>query len=127
MDERVHERVERLEDRAERLEALLKEVVHDLHLRSVDPQLDLDAMRASIQQWVTDYVSLRLQQLMPETCEPMLATRPWEGPYLPGTNIRCTEEVIHRLGRIPIPFVRQLMTQRVAETARAQGVLEERS
>jgi hypothetical protein len=29
--------------------------------------------------------------------------------------------VIHRLGRIPIPFVRQMVTQRVAEAARAEG------
>jgi hypothetical protein len=103
MDEPIDERVARLEDRVERLEALLKEVVHNLHQRSVDPQLDFDAMRAAIQQWVTDYVSLRLQQLVPETCEPMLAAEPREGPCLPGTNIRCTEEVVHRLGRIPIP------------------------
>jgi len=123
MDEPIDERVARLEDRMERLEALLKGVVDNLHQRSVDPQLDFDAMSASIQQWVTDYVSLRLQQLVPETCEPMLAAEPGEGPCLPGTNIRCTEEVVHRLGRIPIPFVRQMVTQRVAETARAQGVL----
>jgi hypothetical protein len=123
MDEPIDERVARLEDRVERLEALLKEVVHNLPQRPVDPRLDLDAVRAGIQQWVTDYVSLRLQQLVPETCEPVRAANPGEGPCLPGTNIRCTEDVMHRLGRIPIPFVRQMVTQRVAETARAQGVL----
>jgi hypothetical protein len=41
---------------------------------------------------------------------------------LPGTRIRCTEEVIHRLGRIPIPFVRQMVAQKVAETASAERV-----
>jgi len=79
-----------------------------------------------IQAWVTDYVSLRLQQLVPETCEHPERTAETvvaEGPVLPGTRIRCTEDVIHRLGRIPIPFVRQMVTQKVAESARAENVL----
>ncbi|MBI2554594.1 MAG: PCP reductase family protein [Candidatus Rokubacteria bacterium] len=78
---------------------------------------------------MTEYVSLRLQQLVPETCEHAPepeAAGPWpearEGPVLPGTTIRCTDEVLHRLGRIPIPFVRQMVTQKVADTARAEGV-----
>jgi len=41
---------------------------------------------------------------------------------LPGTRVRCTEEVLHRLGRIPIPFVRQMVTQKVAESAQAEKV-----
>jgi hypothetical protein len=41
---------------------------------------------------------------------------------LPGTRVRCTDEVLHRLGRIPIPFVRQMVTQKVAETARVENV-----
>ena len=41
---------------------------------------------------------------------------------LPGTRIRCTDEVLHRLGRIPIPFVRQMVTEKVAETARAERI-----
>ena len=45
-----------------------------------------------------------------------------DGPVLPGTRIRCTDEVIHRLGRIPIPFVRQMVAQKVAETALAERV-----
>jgi len=45
-----------------------------------------------------------------------------EGPVLPGTRIRCTDEVLHRLGRIPIPFVRQMVAEKVAETARAERV-----
>jgi hypothetical protein len=84
-----------------------------------------EEVRRSLQAWVTDYVSLRLQQLVPETCEhpereegAVVA----EGPVLPGTRIRCTEEVIHRLGRIPIPFVRQMVAQKVAETAQAERV-----
>jgi hypothetical protein len=81
--------------------------------------------KAAIQAWVTEYVSLRLQQLVPETCEHPEgehAAAVAAGPVLPGTRIRCTEEVLHRLGRIPIPFVRQMVTQKVAETARAESV-----
>jgi hypothetical protein len=82
-------------------------------------------IKAGIQAWVTDYVSLRLQQLVPETCEhpereDEVAVA--DGPVLPGTRIRCTDEVIHRLGRIPIPFVRQMVAQKVAETALAEHV-----
>jgi hypothetical protein len=99
-------------------------------LVTVNEKLDrtapsLEEARRGIQAWVTEHVSLRLQQLVPETCEhperdadAILA----EGPVLPGTRIRCTEEVIHRLGRIPIPFVRQMVAQKVAETARAESV-----
>jgi hypothetical protein len=32
--------------------------------------------------------------------------------------VRCTEEVVHRVQRIPIPFVRQMVIQKVAEAAR---------
>ena len=86
----------------------------------------LTGARDELRAWVTDYVSLRLQQLVPETCEHPERTAETvvaEGPVLPGTRIRCTEEVIHRLGRIPIPFVRQMVSQKVAETARAEHVL----
>jgi hypothetical protein len=30
--------------------------------------------------------------------------------------------VLHRLGRIPIPFVRQMVTHKVAETAQAERI-----
>jgi hypothetical protein len=80
--------------------------------------------KSSIQAWVTDYVSMRLQALVPETCEHPEgeAAAVAEGPMLPGTRVRCTDEVLHRLGRIPIPFVRQMVSQKVAETARAEHV-----
>src|SRR5712691_8163011 len=111
-----------LEARLGRLEARLAALGDTLERMAPD----LDAAKRGIQAWVTDYVSLRLQQLVPETCEHPerdAATAIVEGPVLPGTRIRCTEEVIHRLGRIPIPFVRQLVLQKVAETARAQNVI----
>ncbi len=117
----VDRRLAALESQLGRLEQLLVTVNEKLDRTAPN----LEEARRGIQAWVTEYVSLRLQQLVPETCEhperdadTILA----EGPVLPGTRIRCTEEVIHRLGRIPIPFVRQMVTQKVAETARAESV-----
>jgi hypothetical protein len=104
-------RLEALEARLARIESLLE--------RS---SFDLAAARRGIQDWVTDYVSLRLQQLVPETCEHAPEPEVHEGPVLPGTSIRCTDDVLHRLGRIPIPFVRQMVTQKVADTARSEQV-----
>jgi hypothetical protein len=121
-DANVDARLAALESRLGRLEQILA---------AVNDKLDRSAPSAEetqrgIQAWVTEYVSLRLQQLVPETCEhpereadqSIVA----EGPVLPGTRIRCTDEVIHRLGRIPIPFVRQMVAEKVAETARAEKV-----
>ena len=119
-DPTLEQRLAGLEARLGRLEGLLARI--DDRLERAAP--DLDAAKRGIQQWVTEYVSVRLQQLVPETCEhPAGEEAPAaEGPVLPGTRIRCSEEVLHRLGRIPIPFVRQMVTARVAETARAERV-----
>jgi uncharacterized coiled-coil protein SlyX len=118
-DPALDQRLSALESRLGRLE----DVLVRLEQRLATPPADLEQARASLQAWVTDYVSLRLQQLVPETCEhdPDEAP-PSDGPVLPGTRIRCTDEVLHRLGRIPIPFVRQMVTQKVVETARAERV-----
>jgi len=119
-DGSLDRRLEALEARLARLETLLGAVNAKLDSAVTAPE----QVRASLQAWVTDYVSLRLQQLVPETCEhaPEDARSLADGPVLPGTRIPCTEEVVHRLGRIPIPFVRQMVTQKVAETARAEKV-----
>jgi hypothetical protein len=119
-DHDVSERLSGLEARLGRLEALLGA----LHERLDRPGPGLEEAKAGIQAWVTDYVSLRLQQLVPETCEhdPDEVAAAADGPVLPGTRLRCTDDVLHRLGRIPIPFVRQMVTQKVAETARAENV-----
>jgi uncharacterized coiled-coil protein SlyX len=113
----LDQRLEALERRLANLESLLT-TVSGLLGRS---QVSLDSAKESIKSWVTEYVSLRLQQLVPETCE-HAPEASGEGPILPGTTIRCTDDVLHRLGRIPIPFVRQMVTQKVADTARAEGV-----
>jgi hypothetical protein len=112
------QRLSDLESRLARLETMLTNL-HQLVERS---SVNTEAVKDGIKSWVTDYVSLRLQQLVPETCEHAPAPELSDGPHLPGTSIRCTEEVVHRLSRIPIPFVRQMVTQKVAEQARAEGV-----
>ena len=118
-DANLDRRLGALESRFDHLERLLA-AIHDKLDRAV-PSMD-DAKR-ELQGWVTEYVSLRLQQLVPETCEhPEVDAAAADGPVLPGTRIRCTDEVISRLGRIPIPFVRQMVSQKVAETARAENV-----
>jgi hypothetical protein len=119
-DAEVRVQLSGLEARMRRLETLLG-ALNDKLDRSGP---SLDEAKAGIQAWVTDYVSLRLQQLVPETCEhdPNEMAAVADGPVLPGTRLRCTDEVLHRLGRIPIPFVRQMVTQKVAETARAENV-----
>jgi hypothetical protein len=115
---RLDERLSGLEARLARLEALLGRLNASLE----GARVEVDTVKGSIQQWVTEYVSLRLQELVPETCEHAPDPAVLDGPVLPGTRVRCTDEVLHRLGRIPIPFVRQMVAQRVADTARAQNV-----
>ncbi len=83
-------------------------------------RIDTGKVAEGIQHWVTDYVSLRLQELVPHTCEHD-AEPAADGPYLPGTSVPCTQDVVHRVGRIPIPFVRQMVVQKVAEQARQEG------
>ena len=119
-DRDVTERLGGLEARLGRLETLLGALNDKLDRSSAG----LAESKAGIQAWVTEYVSLRLQQLVPETCEhpEREEAAVSEGPVLPGTRVRCTDEVLHRLGRIPIPFVRQMVTQKVAETAVAENV-----
>jgi hypothetical protein len=119
-DSTLDQRLAALESRLGRLEIMIG-VLTDKVDRAAGA--DLDRAKAGLQAWVTDYVSLRLQQLVPETCEhDGRAEDASMGPVLPGTRIRCTDEVLHRLGRIPIPFVRQMVTDKVVETARAEKV-----
>lgn len=115
---RLDARLTALERRLAHLESLLTSMSQGLE-RS---QVNLESAKEGIKSWVTEYVSLRLQQLVPETCEHLPEAAASAGPVLPGTMIRCTDEVVHRLGRIPIPFVRQLVAQKVVDSARAEGI-----
>ena len=64
-DANVDRRLAALESRLGRLEQLLATVNDKLDRTAPN----LDEARRGIQAWVTEYVSLRLQQLVPETCE----------------------------------------------------------
>jgi uncharacterized coiled-coil protein SlyX len=114
-----------LESRLDSLEAQLSQVqalLVKLSQQLEHQQLNTTQATEHLQQWVTDYVSLRLQQLVPETCEHAPDPELAHGPHLPGTTVPCTEEVVHRVGRIPIPFVRQMVVQKVAQQARQTGL-----
>lgn len=111
-------RLDTLEERLARLETLLVGLTQQIeHQRT-----DTTRAAESIHKWVTDYVSMRLQQLVPETCEHAPEPQASDGPYLPGTMIPCTDEVVHRVGRIPIPFVRQMVVEKVAQQAAQDNI-----
>ena len=111
-------RLDALEERLGRLETLLVGLTQQLaHQRTEAPKAV-----ESLQTWVTDYVSMRLQQLVPETCEHAPEPEASDGPYLPGTTIPCTDDVVHRVGRIPIPFVRQMVVEKVAQQAQQENI-----
>ncbi len=115
----VTRRLSDMEDRLDRLENLLLDISRKLEARPAEPPQETVE---GIKRWVTDFVALRLQQLVPERCEHPPEADAADGPYLEGTDVRCTEEVVHRVKRIPIPFVRQMVIQKVAEAARQDGV-----
>ena len=111
-------RLDILEEKLARLETLLVGLTRQIeHQRT-----DATGVAENIHQWVTDYVSMRLQQLVPETCEHAPEPETSDGPFLPGTAIPCTDEVVHRVGRIPIPFVRQMVVEKVAQQAQQEHV-----
>ncbi len=112
-------RLQAMEDKLERLEALMVHLSQKLEAPVVP---DADTMTA-MREWVTGYVSMRLQQLVPHTCDHVRQSEDAQGPYLEGTDVPCTDEVVHRVGRIPIPFVREMVVQRVAQKAREDQVI----
>lgn len=116
--EDLSSRLDAMEERFTRLETLLVGLSQQLERQ----RTDTTQVAEHIQHWVTDYVSLRLQQLVPETCEHAPEPEATDGPYLPGTTVPCTDEVVHRVGRIPIPFVRQMVVEKVAQQARHEQV-----
>ena len=118
---KVEERLAAVENRLDRLEDLLVGISEKLDQKPQQPTPVDEEKAEALKGWVTDYVSMRLQQLVPETCDhPPAETH--DGPFLGNTSIRCTEEVVHRVKRIPIPFVRDMVVQRVAENARGADV-----
>ncbi|MDE0682101.1 MAG: PCP reductase family protein [Candidatus Poribacteria bacterium] len=117
----AQERLTDVEERLTRVENLLVSINKKLDQRSPVDEADIEQTEA-FKQWVTNYVSMRLQQLVPETCDHPNEAILQDGPYLDNTTVPCTEEVEHRVKRIPIPFVREMVVQRVAENAREAGI-----
>ncbi len=117
----AHERLNDVEERLSRVENLLVSINEKLEQRPVVDEVDTEKSEA-FKAWVTNYVSMRLQQLVPETCDHPDEAVLQDGPFLDNTTVPCTEEVEHRVKRIPIPFVREMVVQRVAENARETGV-----
>ncbi len=115
------ERLNDVEERLARVEHLLVSINEKLEQRPIVEDVDTEQSEA-FKEWVTDYVSMRLQQLVPETCDHPAEAVLQDGPFLDNTTVPCTEEVEHRVKRIPIPFVREMVVQRVAENAREAGV-----
>ena len=112
MTEGIEKRLTALDERLTRLESMMVSL-----LERIDRQ-QLDATKTSdrIKEWVTQFVALRLHQLVPETCEHPAGPEAGR-PYLDGTTVPCTEAVAHRVARIPIPFVRQMVVKKVADSA----------
>ncbi len=118
----ANERLTDVEERLTRVENLLVSINEKLDQRS-NSGSEVDTQKTEeFKEWVTNYVSMRLQQLVPETCDHPDEAVLHDGPYLDNTTVPCTEEVEHRVKRIPIPFVREMVVQRVAENAREAGV-----
>jgi hypothetical protein len=117
MTEEIEKYLDNLDERLRILESALPGL-----LERIDRQ-QLDAAKATdqIKDWVTQFVAMRLHQLVPESCEHP-PSREAGGPYLDGTTVPCTDEVAHRLARIPIPFVRQMVVKKVADQARLEQV-----
>ena len=117
----TNERITDVEERLTRVENLLVSINEKLDQRPELGEVNTEKTEA-FKEWVTDYVSMRLQQLVPETCDHPDEIALQDGPYLDNTAVPCTEEVEHRVKRIPIPFVREMVVQRVAENAREAGI-----
>ena len=66
--------------------------------------------------------NVTLEQLVPRFCEHPPARQVQSGVAFFDTGLACTEEVLGRVKRIPIPFVREMVIQRVAENAHQAGV-----
>ncbi len=115
--EKIESQVAKLDERLTRLETMITDLLHKIDRQ----RLDASQATAQVKEWVTQFVAMRLQQLVPESCEhpPGLEAG---GPYLDGTTVPCTEEVAHRVARIPIPFVRQMVAKKVADQARQDNV-----
>ena len=117
MTNKIEDQLIKLDERLSRLESMIASLLELIDRQRLDASRTTDQIR----EWVTQFVAMRLQQLVPETCEHAPGPEAG-GPYLDGTTIPCTDEVAHRIARIPIPFVRQMVVQKVADQARKDQI-----
>ena len=117
MTEKIERKLDSLDERLRMLELALAGLLERLDRQQPDATKTSDR----IKEWVTQFVAMRLHQLVPETCEHPAGPEAG-GPYLDGTTVPCTEEVAHRVARIPIPFVRQMVAKKVADQARQDQI-----
>ena len=117
MTEKSEAQLSRLEERLTRLESMMASFSE----RAESQRREASHVTDQIKEWVTQFVAMRLQQLVPETCDHAPGPEAG-GPYLDGTTIPCTDEVAHRVARIPIPFVRQMVVRKVADEVRKDHV-----
>ena len=82
-ENKVEDRLSAVEDRLNRLEDLLVGISQKLDQNPQPTAIDEEKGEA-LKGWVTDYVSMRLQQLVPETCDhpAEIARRPILGQHL---------------------------------------------
>lgn len=117
MAEKIEAKLDNLDERLRLLESALAGLLERLDRQ----QIDGTQATERIKEWVTQFVAMRLHQLVPETCEHPPGPEAG-GPYLDSTTVPCTDEVAHRVARIPIPFVRQMVARKVADSARLDRI-----
>ena len=92
---KVEQRLSAVENRLDRLEDLLVGISQKLDQKPAPTEINEEKGEA-LKGWVTDYVSMRLQQLVPETCDHPAEANPDEG-----TVSRQHLNPLHRRGRPP--------------------------
>src|SRR3990172_7750064 len=108
MTEKIEDQLNRLEERLARLESMMASLLE----RTESQGMEASHVTDQIKEWVTQFVAMRLQQLVPETCEHAPAPEAG-GPYLDGTTIPCTAEVAHPVPRIPIPLPSPIVFKKI--------------
>ena len=77
---KVEQRLSAVEDRLDRLEDLLVGISQKLDHKPRQTEINEEKGEA-LKDWVTDYVSMRLQQLVPETCDHPAEANPARDPF----------------------------------------------
>lgn len=117
-DPAIEQRLSALESRLACLEGLLAALDRKLDRATVHAEERAAAMQA----WLAERVAQRVPAPGGEAVDAGAARGSASGGVLPGTSINCTREVLERLARVPVTFVRQMVAERVAASARAERV-----